>query len=155
MNIQLKEQNENKDIPVLDLSKHLDIESEDFKSKKIITFSDPKAVKSYKELFDHIYNQVQDSLRYKTQLNQKFERFNSDSNDRSLKRFVFPNFFATFCQLNFNLFEIIKFFQSLRSFARTTYCTFVFTMRFEDNEELRNNLRFIFDYVISLEVLKS
>lgn len=78
-----------------------------------------------------------------------------DSNDKSLKRFIFPNFFATFCQLKFNLPEIIKFFQSLKVFARSTYCTFLFSMRLDDNEELRNNMRFIFDYVLSLEVLRS
>jgi len=141
MSIKLKEQNENKEIPLLDLSKHLDIESQDFKSKNLLKFVNPKDVKSYKELFDHIVNQVQDSL--------------SDSNDRTLKRFVFPNFFATFCQLEINPLQINKFFQSLRTFARSTYCTFLFSMRFEDNEELKNNIRFIFDYVLSLEVLKN
>ena len=77
-----------------------------------------------------------------------------DSNDRTLKRIIFPNFFATFCQLKVDLPEINKFFHSLRVFARSTYCTFIFSMRLED-EVLRNNLRFIFDYVLSLEVLKS
>ena len=62
MQMKLKEQNENKEIPILDLSKHIDIESQEFKSKNILTFVNPKEVKSYKELFDHIVNQVQDSL---------------------------------------------------------------------------------------------
>ena len=62
MDIKLKEQNENKDIPLLDLSKHFDINSEEFKSKNLITFVTPKEVTSYKELFDHIFNQVQESL---------------------------------------------------------------------------------------------
>lgn len=62
MDIKLKEQNENKEIPVLDLSKHLDIESADFKAKNLITFISPKEVTSYRELFEQIYNQVQESL---------------------------------------------------------------------------------------------
>ena len=62
MEIKLKEQNENKEIPVLDLSKHVDIDSQDFKSKNLLTFVSPKEVKSYKELFDHIVNQVQEAL---------------------------------------------------------------------------------------------
>jgi len=140
MNIQLKEQNENKDIPILDLSKHFDINSAEFKAKNLLVFVSPKEVTSYKELFDNIFNQVQESL--------------SDSNDRTLKRIIFPNFFATFCQLKVDLFEINKFFHSLRVFARSTYCTFIFSMRLDD-EVLRNNLRFIFDYVLSLEVLKN
>ena len=62
MEIKLKEQNENKEIPVLDLSKHVDIDSQDFKPKNLLTFVSPKEVKSYKELFDHIVNQVQEAL---------------------------------------------------------------------------------------------
>jgi len=64
MDIQLKEQNENKDIPILDLSKHFDIKSEEFKAKNLLIFVSPKEVTSYKELFDNIFNQVQESLSY-------------------------------------------------------------------------------------------
>mgnify|MGYP001050853462 CR=1 FL=1 len=62
MNIKLKEENFNKDIPVMDLSKNLDIDAPDFKAKGLLNFINPKEVNSYKELFEHIYNKLQDAL---------------------------------------------------------------------------------------------
>jgi PAXNEB protein len=139
MNIKLKEKNSSKDIPILDLSKNLDIESSDFTAKGLLKLIHPKDIKGYKDLINHIYLTLQEAL--------------TDSNDKSVKRFVFPSFFTTFCALNQDHPEVIKFFQTLRVFARSTYSSFVFSVNTE-NLKLRNQLRFIFDYVLSLETLK-
>jgi hypothetical protein len=139
MNIKLKEKNSNKDIPALDLSKSVDIESPEFVSKGLLKLIHPKDIKSYKELMNNIFTTLQEAL--------------SDSNDKTVKRFVFPSFFTTFCALNQENSEVIKFFNSLRVFARSTYACFVFTVNVE-NFKLKNQLRFIFDYVLSLETLK-
>lgn len=55
MDIKLKEQNANKDIPLLDLAKNLDIEKPEFKEKGLLHFQTPKEVTNFKELFESIY----------------------------------------------------------------------------------------------------
>lgn len=62
MNIKLKEKNPNKEIPLMDLSKTVDIEAEDFQSKKLLKFIYPKDINSWKELFTNIYTNLQEAL---------------------------------------------------------------------------------------------
>lgn len=64
MNIKLKEKNSNKEIPVLDLSKNVDIESNEFVAKGLLKFIHPKDIKGYKDLLTNIHNTLQEALRY-------------------------------------------------------------------------------------------
>jgi len=143
MDIKLKEENVNKEIPPVDLSKHVDQHSEEYKAKNLLNVIDLNKFNTLKALLEHIHATMLDSLK--------------NSNDQTLKRFVFPSFFSPLWTVKFTSAELRKFFSALKVLFRSSNSSLLMSIPSELGSVAsydKEFIRFSMDYVIRLEHIK-
>ena len=94
---------------------------------------------------------IQNSLKFLSSVLLRPNSHIRDSNDKTIKRIIFPSFANPFMSLKYTDKEFIKFLYSLRTLIRSSHCTLLMTVPNDLSIYLRNNLRHCFDFVVKLE----
>ena len=112
------------DMVKLDLSRN--IENKEI-IEKFVTINYANEFGSLKELFEHIFQSIENNLKYNVLHFVFFIFFMRNPNDTALRKIIIHNLFSKFCKIKYTNQELFQFVHSLKIFIKSSFCTLLIT----------------------------
>jgi hypothetical protein len=136
------------DIPKLDLSRNIENKEN---LEKLINETNINRFANLKELFENIFQSIENNLKYFFLMIDYLFNFLRNPNDTTLRKIVIHNLFSKLCQIKYTNFELFKFLHSLQVFLKSSFSTLLITIPPNISNQIKKVLIQSSDLVIKIQ----